>query len=89
MAFVIQNQNKFMRFIYYDFPRHPLLVNYSNTYRPREEHKSLELSIMQTLQCIAFRLRGKSGRNGKSGKYIFRKKWALIYTFKTKTKTNQ
>ena len=35
-------------FIYYDFPGHPLLVNYSNAYRPREEHKSSELSIMQT-----------------------------------------
>ena len=33
--------------IYYDFPRHPLLVNYSNAYRPREEHKSSELSIMR------------------------------------------
>ena len=32
-------------FIYYDFPGHPLLVNYSNAYRPREEHISSELSI--------------------------------------------
>ena len=33
-------------FIYYGFPGQPLLVNYSNAYRPREEHKSSELSIM-------------------------------------------
>ena len=33
-------------FIYDDFSGHPLLVNYSNSYRPREERKSSELSIM-------------------------------------------
>ena len=33
---------------YYDSLGHPLLVNYSNAYRPREEHKSSELSIMYT-----------------------------------------
>ena len=27
-------------FIYYDFPGHPLVVNYRNAYRPRKEHKS-------------------------------------------------
>ena len=42
-----------MRFIYYDFPGHSLLVNYSNAYRPREEHKSLELPIMQTTTFYA------------------------------------
>ena len=37
-------------FIYYDFPGHPLLVNYSNVYRPREEHtkRGTIMSIMWT-----------------------------------------
>ena len=46
MAFVLQQT---YAFIYYDFQGHPLLVNYSNAYRPREEQKSSELSIMKTV----------------------------------------
>ena len=33
-------------FFYHVFPGHPLLVNYRNAYRPREEPKSSKLSIM-------------------------------------------
>ena len=39
-------------FIYFDFPGHPLLVNYSNAYRPRGEHKSSKLFIMSTTDFI-------------------------------------
>ena len=46
MAFVLQQT---YAFIYYDFQGHPLLVNYSNDYRPREEQKSSDLSIMKTV----------------------------------------
>ena len=42
----ISKFQKIYAFFYHDFLGHPLLVNYSNAYRPREEHKSSELSIM-------------------------------------------
>ena len=40
------NLQQIYAFTYYDFPMLPTLVNYNNVYRQREEHKSLELSII-------------------------------------------
>ena len=42
MAFVIQKEQQIYAFIHYDFPGLPLLVNFSDAYRPKEEHKSSE-----------------------------------------------